>query len=176
MTKEEVLDISKVKFVIDNVFDVINGMIKTFGDGFQITDMIDVPGIAKDFYDIVTVIDEAKAEAKDLSYAEIDEIIKSYGERTIEMIWSSTSHNKYDTRALDEIINLCFESYLLVLEKSKDGIDIDDVKAIPELGANILRIITASHSAYKELNDLSAKELYNLGVNISSRVLLLVKA
>lgn len=176
MTKEEKLGISKIKYAIDNAFDVILGLINTFGDGVQITDAIHVPGIGKDFYDIITVIDEAKEEAKDLSYAEVDEIIKSYGERTIDLIWVKNSQNLYDTRAIDKIMDLVFETYVLILEHSKDGIDIDDLDILPKVSDNILEMVRLSERAYKEIKDLSSKEVYKVGTNLSSKVLLLLKA
>lgn len=175
MDKKELYGISKTKYAIDNVFDIFNTAIDTFGDGVQVTDAFDMPGIGKDFYDIAKVYEEVQKEIGDLSPAEAKEIIDSYGKKAIEMFWTNDDTDYYGIENVKEIIDAINDGYVIIFTALENGIGLEDLKDLDDLADVIKRIIKASPEAKKELYDLNSAEIAFIGSDMASRVIVLLK-
>lgn len=81
-------DIDSLEKVLHSAIDIIALSLAKFGDGVQITDIVVVPSLAGDAFDIVKNLSEARSEVKDLDAEEVRQLLDGVINKLTELLSS----------------------------------------------------------------------------------------
>lgn len=167
--------IQKTKYAIDNAFDIVRQLLKSFDDGVQVTDIFSLAGIGKDFYDIAKVYEEVKKESTDYSAKEIQEIIHNYGDKAISLFWKGDTENYVGIDKSLELLKVINDIYVVIIDRVKDGLQVKDLSALKEISEALGTIIEIASLVKEEFDNLNSTEVALIGEDLAMRILLLFK-
>ena len=170
------LGTENIQLLEDNIFELIKIGIDKFADGFQFTDLTAVISLYAPLKGINDSLPQAKKEFADLDAGEARANVEYISDNILQLFGVELDDNGIlDTESLQFVIDKLFEAVKIVKTALADGLDIMDIKQVPELMAVMIDFALNIGDAIEEAEDLSGNEIGDVSREFAENVLYLVK-
>ena len=160
-----------VEKLYNGVFNIVTLGIATFGDGIQIGDVVKLPAFYDEAKNIYESLGPAKAEIVTATPEQVAGYVNDFTNRLLTLI------NVPDAPAEDYSVDNCIlavlamEGIVQAIEaRVKDGIQLDDLAALPYVVSKIWELIGYMPMVRSELAELSKREISLLASTLVYKV------
>lgn len=170
------LGTDSLQLVEEGIFDLLKVGVDKFKDGFQISDLSIIISLYSPLKGISDNIEQAKLELADLDDNEAGANIEYVVDNILTIFGVDLKDNgEMGTESLELVMNKLFEAVKIIKTAVADGIDLEDVKELPELFGTVVAFALAIGDAVEEAQDLSGSEIGDVARDFVQNTLYLVR-